>query len=38
MILTATEYGVGTLWIADTCFAYNELMNLKCKCPNISSI
>ena len=26
MILTATEYGLGTLWIANTCFAYNELM------------
>ena len=27
MILTATGYGVGTLWIANTCFAYNELMD-----------
>ena len=26
MILTATGYGLGTLWIANTCFAYNELM------------
>lgn len=31
-------YGLGTLWIANTCFAYNELMDLKCKCPNISLI
>ena len=27
MILTATSYGVGTLWIANTCFAYNELID-----------
>lgn len=27
MILTATEYGLGTLWIANTCFAYNELVD-----------
>ncbi len=27
MILTATGYGLGTLWIANTCFAYNELMD-----------
>lgn len=27
MILTATEYGLGTLWIANTCFAYNELID-----------
>lgn len=26
MILTATGYGLGTLWIANTCFAYNELI------------
>ena len=26
MILTATEHGLGTLWIANTCFAYNELI------------
>lgn len=26
MILTATEYGLGTLWIANTCFAYNDLI------------
>ena len=26
MILTATGYGLGTLWIANTCFAYNELV------------
>ena len=26
MILTATSYGLGTLWIANTCFAYNELI------------
>lgn len=25
MLLTATELGYGTLWIANTCFAYNEL-------------
>lgn len=25
MLLTATELGVGSLWIANTCFAYNEL-------------
>ena len=27
MILTATEYGLGTLWIANTCFAYNKLVD-----------
>lgn len=27
MILAATGYGLGTLWIANTCFAYNDLMN-----------
>ena len=27
MILTATGYGLGTLWIANTCFAYDELMD-----------
>lgn len=27
MILTATEHGLGTLWIANTCFAYNELID-----------
>ncbi|WP_270391652.1 nitroreductase family protein [Mediterraneibacter faecis] len=27
MILTATNYGLGTLWIANTCFAYNELID-----------
>lgn len=27
MLLTATELGYGTLWIANTCFAYNELVN-----------
>lgn len=27
MLLTATEKGLGTLWIANTCFAYNELIN-----------
>ncbi len=27
MILMATGYGLGTLWIANTCFAYNELMD-----------
>ena len=26
MLLKATEIGLGTLWIANTCFAYNELM------------
>ena len=26
MILTATGYGLGTLWIANTCFAYPELL------------
>lgn len=26
MLLTATELGYGTLWIANTCFAYNELI------------
>lgn len=27
MILKATEIGLGTLWIANTCFAYNKLMS-----------
>lgn len=27
IILTATELGYGTLWIANTCFAYNELID-----------
>lgn len=27
MILTATSYGLGTLWIANTCFSYNELID-----------
>ena len=27
MILTATGYGLGTLWIANTCFAYNDLVD-----------
>lgn len=27
MLLTATELGYGTLWIANTCFAYEELVN-----------
>ncbi|MBQ7433096.1 MAG: nitroreductase family protein [Lachnospiraceae bacterium] len=26
MLLTATELGYGTLWIANTCFAYKELV------------
>lgn len=26
MLLTATELGYGTLWIANTCFAYEELV------------
>lgn len=26
MILTATDLGLGTLWIANTCFAYNDLV------------
>lgn len=26
MLLKATEIGLGTLWIANTCFAYNTLM------------
>ena len=26
MLLTATELGYGTLWIANTCFAYQELV------------
>ena len=26
ILLTATELGYGTLWIANTCFAYNELV------------
>lgn len=25
LLLTATSHGLGTLWIANTCFAYNEL-------------
>jgi nitroreductase len=25
MLLKATELGLGTLWIANTCFAYNDL-------------
>lgn len=25
MLLTATEIGLGTLWIANTCYAYKEL-------------
>ncbi len=28
MILTATEMGLGTLWIANTCFAYDDLMEV----------
>lgn len=27
MILTATGYGLGTLWIANTCFAYHDLID-----------
>lgn len=27
MLLTATELGYGTLWIANTCFAYEELVD-----------
>ena len=27
MIFTATSYGLGTLWIANTCFSYNELID-----------
>ena len=27
MLLRATELGVGSLWTANTCFAYNELMD-----------
>lgn len=27
ILLTATELGYGTLWIANTCFAYDELLN-----------
>lgn len=27
MILTATDYGLGTLWIANTCFAYEDLVD-----------
>jgi len=27
MILTGTDYGLGTLWIANTCFAYNDLVD-----------
>lgn len=26
MLLRATELGLGTLWIANTCFAYDELV------------
>ena len=26
MILTATDLGLGTLWIVNTCFAYNHLV------------
>ncbi|WP_455529965.1 nitroreductase family protein [Ruminococcus sp.] len=26
MLLKATELGIGTLWIANTCYAYNELV------------
>ena len=26
MLLKATEIGLGTLWIANTCFAYNDLI------------
>lgn len=28
MLLRADELGLGTLWIANTCFAYNELMKV----------
>ncbi len=27
ILLTATELGYGTLWIANTCFAYDELVD-----------
>lgn len=27
MLLTATELGYGTLWIVNTCFAYDELVS-----------
>lgn len=27
ILLTATELGYGTLWITNTCFAYNELVD-----------
>ena len=27
MLLKATELGIGSLWIANTCFAYNELVD-----------
>ena len=27
MILKATELGLGTLWIANTCFAYHDLLD-----------
>lgn len=27
MLLKATELGIGTLWIANTCYAYNELVS-----------
>lgn len=28
MNLTATEMGLGTLWIANTCFSYDDLMEV----------
>lgn len=28
LLLRATEMGLGTLWIANTCFAYNDLMEV----------
>ena len=34
ILLKATEIGLGTLWIANTCFAYSELsnyLNIKCQ-------
>lgn len=27
MLLAAQELGIGTLWIANTCFAYQELVS-----------
>lgn len=27
MLLRATELGLGTLWIANTCFAYTDLVS-----------